>query len=66
MARQQYGSAARPFPKREAAASVSTGWTPLDDYRSTKRRAPGVAEILQLEAIRAHCSCPQCAARRSA
>ncbi|MFJ8430778.1 hypothetical protein ACIQ9P_05715 [Kitasatospora sp. NPDC094019] len=63
---RQYGDAKKPFAERTATARVPVDWSPLDDYRSTPRTAPGVAEVVQRDAIRAHCSCPQCAARRAA
>ncbi|WP_406086879.1 hypothetical protein [Kitasatospora purpeofusca] len=66
MARQQYGSAARLSPKRAGVMPVPEGWTPLDDYRAAARTGPSVAEVLQRDAVRAHCVCAQCATRRSA
>ncbi len=62
---RQYGGAKRPFPKH-GTAQVPRDRAPLDDDRAAARTAQGAAEVIQRDAVRAHCSCPQCAARRAA
>ncbi|WP_043465284.1 hypothetical protein [Kitasatospora sp. MBT66] len=55
-------------PSKRELSKAPVDWSPLADYRAANLagRAPSVGSLLQLDAVRSTCPCPDCTARRSA
>ncbi|MER8099307.1 hypothetical protein [Kitasatospora sp. NPDC094016] len=54
-------------PSKFERQRLPAGWSPLDDYRaaSAAERAPSVGTLLQVDAVRSTCVCPNCTTRRA-
>ncbi|MFJ1755982.1 MULTISPECIES: hypothetical protein [unclassified Kitasatospora] len=54
-------------PSKYELSRAPAGWNPLDDYRKANAagQAPSVGTKLQIDAVRATCSCSDCRTRRA-